>query len=137
MKHFSPLDIFSRTLYGEARGELAPYGERALLAIGHVILNRLESKSWFGSSVEAVCLKPNQFSCWNPTDPNFKMITQNNILDRVYTLCERLARSLMTISPRSDFTNGANHYHHQSIKPFWCLKKKPTLTIGNHIFYKL
>lgn len=137
MKHFSPLDIFIRTLYGEARGEIAQYGERALLAIGHVILNRLESKSWYGNSIEAVCLKPKQFSCWNPTDPNFQIITQINILDDVYKRCRDLARSLMTVSPRTDFTFGANHYHHHSLKPFWSLEKKPTITIGHHIFYKL
>lgn len=137
MKNFSPLDIFIRTLYGEARGELTQYGEQSLFAIGHVILNRLESKTWYGDTLEAVCLKPKQFSCWNLSDPNFKIITHFQIHDKVYATCARVAQVLLTSAPREDFTKGANHYHHQSIRPLWCVKKKPIITVGNHIFYKL
>ena len=36
-----------------------------------------------------------------------------------------------------DLTHGATHYHAEDIKPYWARGKKPTTTIGNHIFYRL
>jgi hypothetical protein len=35
------------------------------------------------------------------------------------------------------FTGGANHYHANSVKPYWIKGKTPTKIIGNHLFYKL
>ncbi|MBP9752375.1 MAG: cell wall hydrolase [Proteobacteria bacterium] len=137
--HFSEKGIFSRTLYGEARGEVKKHGQKALEAIGHVILNRFLSKSWFGKSIDDVCLKPYQFSCWNREDPNYSLLMQPNILDGIYLRCERIAHLFLTHIDfkREDFTNGSNHYHHKLINPHWAKDQTPVYAIGNHIFYKL
>ena len=56
------IDTLARTLFGEARGEL--YGGR--VAVANVIINRAASQvTWWGNTVEEVCRKPKQFSCWD------------------------------------------------------------------------
>jgi N-acetylmuramoyl-L-alanine amidase len=137
--NFTDKSIFARTLYGEARGEIKKYGPKALEAIGHVILNRFLEKSWYGKTIEEVCLKPFQFSCWNCEDPNYPLLTQHKILDGIFLKCERIAHFFIEQIDlkRDDFTKGANHYHHRLIKPDWSKGKVPTFSIGNHVFYKL
>jgi len=50
----------------EARGE----GQLGKRGVGHVVLNRVNARSFFGHDVQSVILKPWQFSSFNPTDPN-------------------------------------------------------------------
>ena len=137
--HFSDKGIFARTLYGEARGEVKKYGQKAFEAIGHVILNRFFENKWYGNTIEEICLKPFQFSCWNKKDPNYPLLIQSKILDGLFLQCERIAHLFVEQMnfERNDFTKGANHYHHLLVKPNWSINQKPTIVIGNHVFYKL
>jgi N-acetylmuramoyl-L-alanine amidase len=64
------LEVFAKTIYGEARGE--NYITQELIA--WVIRNRKEKGGWYGDSYSKVCLKPYQFSCWNRDDPNYKKL---------------------------------------------------------------
>jgi hypothetical protein len=44
-----------------------------MTAVAAIVLNRVRAgqPARFGSTIEEVCKKPMQFSCWNPgTDPN-------------------------------------------------------------------
>jgi len=71
------VDVLARTIYGEARGETV----RGKEAVACVIMNRVRRAQerggyWWGASVEKVCLKPWQFSCWNEHDPNREKIQQ-------------------------------------------------------------
>lgn len=131
-------NILARTIYGEARGELRKFGKKSLWAIGHVILNRLAKKT-YGLSIKEVCLKPYQFSCWNKNDPNAPLINQYTILDGIFSYCEQIAHQLIAFTDfkRDDCTNGATHYHHKSIEPYWVKSGVQTLSLGNHVFYKL
>ena len=70
------LDIFGKlddkqllalTIYGEARGE----SRSGKIAVGSVILERVEHRGWDGDTIHEVCLMPYQFSCYLPADPNF------------------------------------------------------------------
>ncbi|CAO5674975.1 MAG: hypothetical protein HEEMFOPI_00155 [Holosporales bacterium] len=137
--NFTEKGIFARTIYGEARGEVKRYGQKALEAIGHVIINRFLEKSWYGKTIDEVCLKPYQFSCWNKEDPNYALLTQPKILDGIFLRCEKIAHMFLCQIDlkRDDFTNSANHYHHKLITPYWSEDKTPTFAIGNHVFYKL
>ena len=72
------LEIFAKTLYGEARGESLA----GIEAVANVILNRHkmalhQHHTWWGKTIPEICLKPMQFSCWNPMDPNFKLLQQD------------------------------------------------------------
>ena len=60
------LMIMAKTIWGEARGE-GRYGQ---VAVAWVIRNRAERGGWFGNTIREVCLKDQQFSCWNNNDCN-------------------------------------------------------------------
>jgi len=127
------IDIMARTIYGEARGEKTT---KALLAIAHVILNRVEHKNW-GETAEEVITQPLQFSCWNSNDPNRDLIQNITLEDQGFRKAYRAAIAVMqrTIDP----TKGATHYHSVHIKtPHWAKAKsaRPTGKVGNHMFYK-
>lgn len=135
---FNDRDILSRTIYGEARGELHKFGKKSLCAIANVVLNRLK-QGRYGKSIKEICLKPYQFSCWNKNDPNYGKLNQLKILDSVFSFCESLAEDFLKTSSDTiiDYTDGATHYHHKAIKPYWADASLRTAEIGTHIFYKL
>lgn len=126
------VDVMARTIYGEARGESA-VGKHA---VGWVILNRVAANTWYGSSVEAVCLKPYQFSCWNFGDPNFPKLRSVTAADRIFAYCIDAAEKVLS-SQVADPTGGATHYHANYIRPpAWTLGATLTVRIGIHLFYK-
>ena len=62
--HLEDAEIMALTLWPECRGE--PLAGK--IAVGTVILNRVEHRGWDGKTVKEVCLWPKQFSCFNPDD---------------------------------------------------------------------
>ena len=64
------LMIMAKTIWGEARGE----GRNGQVAVAWVIRNRAERGGWFGNTIREVCLKDQQFSCWNNNDCNKRQI---------------------------------------------------------------
>lgn len=135
---FSDADIVARTLYGEARGEVAKVGLIALEAVASVIWNRWRIQpSYFGQTPREVCLKPYQFSCWNKNDPNLKLLLSSNITDETYSLCKMIAEEFLA-SRGEDVVNGSDHYHAVWLSPpTWAVGKLPVIDIGIHRFYRL
>lgn len=131
------IDILARTIWGEARGENLTGKE----AVANVVINRLgitrrRGKMWWGNSIEEICLKPYQFSCWNKLDPNYPKVTKVDQSDPQFAICHRIAtRALNGVLP--DHTFGADHYHTVSILPNWAESRASTATIGHHVFYRL
>lgn len=131
------IDIFARTLYGEARGESV----QGIEAVASVIMNRYKSKKWYSvmngeHSITAVCLKPAQFSCWNIKDPNRTKILCVDMSNTAFALCWRIACDV-AYGNTQDTVNGATHYYAKSIKkPKWANSMKYVCQIGNHRFYK-
>jgi len=121
-----------QTVYGEARGE-ATEGRMAVI---HTILNRVKKNTWYGKTASDVCLKNQQFSCWNVSDPNREKMenltwdeTENNgIFQDV-----KLALNWWKIG--QDVTDNATHYHTGSVKPNWSRGKIACKVIGNHFFF--
>lgn len=131
------IDILARTLWGEARGESLQGQE----AVANVIMNRLalarkRGTFWWGNTIESICRKPYQFSCWNSNDPNYPKIMQVTLADPVFAQCQRIARRAIR-GLLADHTFGADHYHALSVSPSWARSDAITATIGNHVFYKL
>lgn len=128
------IDVMARTIYGEARGEK---NDQALLAIGHVILNRVNHKNW-SNSPKKVALEDAQFSCWNRSDPNCHFLKQVTLDDPHFRRAYRAA--IMSLHRTIDPTKGATHYHsvHLKKKPIWAKSKnfKFVGRFGNHLFYK-
>lgn len=126
----SVADILARTLWGEARGESV----RGIEAVAAVVINRARRGGWWGRSVEGVCRKPMQFSCWNPDDPNRAKLEAVDESDRMFRICLRIARRALAGSV-DDPTRGATHYHVRGLLPAWSRGREPSAEIGNHLFY--
>ena len=136
----SDLDIFARTLYGEARGE----GLEGIEAIACVIMNRYYAKKWFTGyiydkgkkipSIAQTCLKKSQFSCWNKNDINLPLIKKVTAKDKIFQDCLLIAQKAIS-GELCDFTNNAMYYHTRAIKPYWAKKKTPCYEVKNHRFY--
>ena len=139
------LDVMALTVWAEARGE-SPLG---MAAVAWVIRNRFQHPCWWSrhagdgipdDTLKAVCLAPNQFSCWNPSDPNYtKLINlttlENPATQRIKTLCQ----DVLDANPDDDPTHGANHYCTSSVaaKTAWARGHAAVAVIGNHRFYRL
>jgi hypothetical protein len=63
------VQVAARTIWGEARGEVRD----SQLAVATTIINRLKDGRW-GHDLASVCRAREQFSCWNPGDPNAKLL---------------------------------------------------------------
>lgn len=128
------VDVLTRTIYGEARGEKLVGME----AIASVVLNRLriskKKKYWWGNSIEEICLKEKQFSCWNKNDVNFHIINRVTDDNPIFCVCKRISMRAVA-GLLEDNTNGATHYHTKKTRPFWANGKIPCADIGNHFFY--
>lgn len=126
------------TMWGEARG----YGEQGMRSVGHVVLNRVKTgKDRFGHTVQQVCLKRKQFSCWNKSDPNKKAMSCLGDLDhdhpdwQAWIIAVKLAgKLLMGIDP--DNTGGATFYVAEGLTPYWHNDMIVVGVMYGHCFYK-
>jgi len=130
-------DVLARTIWGEARGE----GDAGMAAVASVVLNRVavardKGGFWWGHDVIQVCQKPYQFSCWNRSDPNFKVLQAVEETDLYFATALRIARRALA-GVLGDVTGGATHYHAAGILPYWAKGLTPTATIGHHVFYRV
>jgi spore germination cell wall hydrolase CwlJ-like protein len=133
------VDTLARTVWAEARGE----GYAGMQAVANVVMNRVAFAQarggyWWGDDVTEVCLKPWQFSCWNPGDPNREK------LERVTAVESPIFATAMQIAEYAvdgvleDITGGATHYHASYVTPGWIDADGATKTanIGAHRFYR-
>lgn len=141
MENFSDLQVFAKTLWGEARGE----GNLGIKGVACVIMNRVNADfgndnkpDWWGEGVRNVCLKPKQFSCWNDGDKNRPLLLAVDEKDAVYKQCLAIARRAMDGNLK-DVVRGADHYFdRRSPKaPDWSVGRVPVASIKHHIFYRL
>lgn len=123
------------TCWAEARGEPL----EGQVAVAWVIRNRAERPRWWGRSLEEVCLKPFQFSCWLPSDPQSKKLADPKTLETAsYKAMLTVVRDVMA-GRIADPTGGADHYCTLAVAPAtkWAKDRKPIRVIGNHNFYRL
>lgn len=126
------LDCLATALYFEARGE-GPDGQAA---VAEVILNRTGLPG-FPRSVCAVVRDGAgdgaggcQFSY--ACDGRSDVVT-----DRAsYAIAERIAAAMMAGAPRA-LTDGATHFHSDSVRPGWASRFAKTARIGEHTFYRM
>jgi len=141
--HLTDEKLLALTIYGEARGEL----EAGKIAVGSVILERVEHRNWDGKTIREVCLMPYQFSCYLPGDPNFPILKKiaadpgkaaaGNV---TFRLCSDVAAGLLSGSiPRNPLIQ-ASHCC-QYLTPFakagvdWWKTMNLVATIDHHEFY--
>ena len=133
------IDIMSRTVYGEARGET--WLGKVQVAI--VILNRVKADlwndgkpDWWGEGIAEVCLKPHQFTCWTPGDPNLPKLKAVTLDDVDFQEC--MAATLQVILGLAngvalDWTG--THYLMVGTHADWAAGKEHDFVIGKHAFY--
>ena len=115
----------------EARGE----PEQGQRAVAHVIWNRLKDGRW-GQTLAAVCLAPEQFSCWNERDPNrMKMAVLGEQDPVILKLADLFASAFGEVDP----TDGAMWYYAPKgviLPPYWAAEKTFTGVFGSQRFYR-
>lgn len=135
--------ILGLAIYGEARGESA----EGKIAVGSVILERVDHRGWDGKNVHEVCLKKYQFSCFNPTDPNrgkLLYIAENwdacmatdPVLNDCYTIAVGLLNGRIQRTPEIAASNCCQYlapYCKDSVD--WWKDMKLIAKIGGHEFY--
>ena len=124
------LEIWAKTVYGEARGE----GQEGMQAVAWVVKNRALARK---QKILEVCLATKQFSCWNTDDPNFSVLASQRFNVNTTEFIQCVEACFETLCPGSvDITAGSDHYHADYIrKPKWALDKTPAVKIGRHLFY--
>lgn len=133
--------LLALTIYGESRGE----PREGRIAVGTVILERVDNRDWDGKTIKEVCLMPYQFSCFLPGDPNFKLLAgiaadydvallKMPALDR----CDGIARGLLdgTI-PRDPLLADHNCTQYKAVgcEAAWSNKMRLLVAIGRHEFF--
>lgn len=112
-----PRDVLlAMLIWGEARGEClaAKYG------VGRVVANRLQARA-FGHTLQDVCLRPFQFSCFLTMDPNCRKVMEPLKYDKpqIWEQCLLVARDILRVvdgqetkeDPVPDPVPGATHYY--------------------------
>lgn len=130
------VEIVARTLWGEARSQ----GETGMHAVCNVIQNRAKNPGWWGKDLRSVCLAPEQFSCWNASDPEAAKM-RGPIDDAAFALATTIAKKAVA-ETLPDITRGADHYFAETIAtPSWAYGRSPTFVCGTpgdrQFFYKL
>lgn len=139
--HLGDAQIMALTIYGEARGE----SYEGKVAVGSVILERVDHRAWDGTNIQDVCLMPYQFSCFLPDDPNFaalKLIAEDwdtkIMRSVVLRVCYNIASLLITGAldrTKEIAETHATQYKTTSCRASWAKKMQKIATIGNHEYY--
>jgi spore germination cell wall hydrolase CwlJ-like protein len=121
--------IISYTLYAEARGE--PF--KGKLAVAAVIQTRARLS---GASLTDICLKDQQFSCWNGLEAVPKSYVSGEGIPpadlKARSDCYSIAWVLMTSTRKWNYLT---HFYNPAIAtPSWAGSLRGRRTIGNHVF---
>lgn len=135
--------VLALTIYGEARGE----STRGKIAVGSVILERVDHRDWDGKTIPEVCLKKWQFSCYNENDPNYrkllhiaenwdKEIVANMVLNSCWGISLGLISGDINRTPEIAESHCCQYATARGAeKAHWDDKMKVILREGAHIFY--
>lgn len=142
--------LMAMLLCGEARGE----GREGMEGVANVIYNRLAAPKRFGDTLKSVILRPWQFSCLNPNDPNrAKLLELWHNEPVAYALAEKVAAEAAAgytpdrVGPSTHYCVSALWGHDDSARvagghhPAWYSKQcieggitQETARIGHHVF---
>lgn len=138
----SDAQIMALTIYGEARGESV----EGQIAVGSVILERVDHRNWDGKTIREVCLKKWQFSCFNENDPNYGKLLhiaeqwdEEIATNAALNSCWGIALGLVSYNIPRTPEIAASHCCQYATKAglggvTWDDKMKIVAEIGNHFF---
>ncbi|SKA72912.1 LysM domain-containing protein [Clostridium sp. USBA 49] len=116
----SDLDLLARLITAEAQGE--PY--KAQVAVGAVVINRVQSANWPNTIKEVIYQKSNGYYQFTPV--------LNGWINKPASSTARQAA--LEALKGSDPTNGAEFYFDNSTTNAWLWSKPISLKVGNMIF---
>ena len=149
----------ARTIYGECKSEPLT----GQYAVGYTVKNRAElGRRYFeknkvrhpqygDGSIISACLSPGQFSCWNEynyvngrrarQNPTFNKLISLNVADThepLWAECLAVAKKVLHTDKHNPIEN-CTHFIPRDLHPLpnWALKRNPSFSIGNHVFYKV
>jgi hypothetical protein len=128
------LNLLTRVVYGEARGETAEDQEN----IVHSIINRSRDKQRrYGGTIRDILLKPYAYSCMNPDDPNYTKLLSLSKDSQEYKKIYSIVRKtfLSRMNGGEDPTMGATHYHTKDVDPKWNTAARKMIKLGSHKFW--
>lgn len=134
VSHLDDVEVVARTLWAEARNQ----GAEGMKAVACVIQNRARNPGWWGHDLRSVCLAHQQFSCWNPSDIQARIIRADAIHDQSIPVARSIAWAAFD-GELTDITNGADHYCTEAVasRTGWTHGRTPVARVGTHLFYKL
>lgn len=146
--HLSDAQLMALVIYGEARGE----SREGKIAVGSVILERVDHRNWDGKTIQEVCLMPYQFSCFLPHDPNFHALRliaedwytkamRSMAISECYNVADGLIHGGIDRTPEIEdhhccqYVTAAYRKNPPAESNRWWEKMKLVATIGAHEFY--
>ena len=145
------ITCLAENIYFEARGE----SFKAKIAVANVTRNRVEDARWPSTYCEVIQQGPVRES-WK-TKQNNDLLPSERVYYPVKHKCQfswycdgkadvpedsqtwdevyQLATFIMQYG-MYDITEGATHYHNDTVHPYWADHLYHVVTIDNHIFYK-
>ena len=114
----------AENMYHEARGE----GYKAMLAVGEVTINRVESEVFPDTICETV-YQESQFS-WTKTNPS--------VIEKDQWFLSLIIATQLYVIDRNFVSNGATYFLNLNRikKPKWARKLEVVAVIGQHTFFK-
>ena len=106
-------------IHHEARGE--PF--HCQVAVGEVVRRRVES-SVYPNTYEEVVLEPKQFSWANDKEPDFTVVTLDDLSAAAYAMYNDYT-----------YTTTELHYAATWVDNYWTKKMTKTYECSGHIFY--
>ena len=143
--HLSDAQVLAMTIWAEARGE----PRDGKIAVGSVILERVDHRSWDGVNIKEVCFWPYQFSCYLDTDPNVRHLMsiaadfdQAVVVNESLVECYEIARGLLDGTVPRDLQIMSTHacqylasWCKRGMSVPWWKDYKFVKRLGNHEFY--
>jgi spore germination cell wall hydrolase CwlJ-like protein len=139
----SNAQVLALTIYGEARGE----STEGKIAVGSVILERVDHRDWDGKTIKEVCFKMWQFSCYLENDPNYgkllniaeqwnESMTTNTALNDCFCISLGLISGNIDRTPEIAAAHCCQYATAKGAENVtWDDKMKVVATIGHHIFF--
>jgi spore germination cell wall hydrolase CwlJ-like protein len=117
--------LLKMALWGEVRGERDAGGDLdgvAMLAVGHVILNR---SKFYKNSIAAVILGRKQFSSFNADDPNrAKLLTAWRDDPTSWERADAIVDVLLAGLTKDPTFGALNYYNPKTADPAWGRRSK-------------
>lgn len=132
-RSWSELELLTGLIFGESRGE----PQAGKVGVGLTVQTRVAHPGhWnWGYNWREVILCPEQFSCFNLSDPNFNIIIEaKQSKPSPWQECAIVAEQIY-LGRISSFIGHPTHYHEVDCHPKWAEKLRKLKVVNKLVFY--